>query len=229
MLNRKNPSTLYLAVICMLGIGAYTALHQVYFDASAKTVVLYALIGSILLVNKYPIPLPPDGNSISMDSAIFLASIFLYGLGDTLDILFMFALIFTLLQWKIKWWKHLFNFSLYSIMIISAYYTFIFTGGEIGDIHSANIIPYVAALTVYFILNTTLVSTYFFLAQKESLLNVISGFLKDKTFQVSYFIIFLLSLVLAILMQHEHIFGLFLFVSIALLLSVAFNQHFQNL
>lgn len=225
----KNPANLYLILVTVIGIAAYTALHQVNFDASAKTVVLYALIGAILLVDQYPIPLPPDGNSISMDSAIFLAAIFLYGLGDTLDVLFMFALIFAAIQWKIKWWKHLFNFSLYSIMIISAYYTFVLFGGEVGDVNSANIVPYIASLTVYFILNTTLVSTYFFLAQKESLLNVLSGFLKDKTFQVSYFIIFLLSLVLAILMQHENIFGLFLFVSIALLLSVAFNQHFQNL
>lgn len=225
----KNPSTLYLGAISLLGIVIFTALHQVHFDASAKTVILYALMGAILLVNKYPIPLPPDGNSISMDSAIFLAAIFLYGLGDTLDILFIYSLIFAAIQWKIKWWKHLFNFSLYSIMIISAYYTFVLFGGEVGDVNSANIVPYIASLTVYFILNTTLVSTYFFLAQKESLLNVLSGFLKDKTFQVSYFIIFLLSLVLAILMQHENIFGLFLFVSIALLLSVAFNQHFQNL
>ncbi|MBT2661735.1 diguanylate cyclase [Bacillus sp. ISL-45] len=224
-----NASNLYLILISLIGIFGFVALHQVHFDASSKTVLIYALIGAVLLVDKYPIPLPPDGNSISMDSAIFLAAIFLYGLGDTLDILFMFALIFTVIQWKIKWWKHVFNFSIYSIMIISAYYAFLLFGGEVGDINSSNIIPYIAALTVYFILNTTLVSTYFFLAQKESLLNVFGGFLRDRTFKVSYFIIFLLSLVLAILMQHENIFGLFLFVSIALLLSVAFNQHFQNL
>ncbi|MCM3574165.1 diguanylate cyclase [Mesobacillus subterraneus] len=225
----KNPSTIYLIIISLIGISTFTALHQVYFDASAKTVVLYALIGAIVLVNKYPIPLPPDGNSISMDSAIFLGALFLYGLGDTLDVLFIYTLIFAGIQWKIKWWKHVFNFSIYSIMTIAAHFAFLFFGGEVGDINSSNIIPYIASLTVYFILNTTLVSTYFFLAQKESLLNVFGGFLRDRTFQASYFIIFLLSLVLAILMQHEHIFGLFLFVSIALLLSVAFNQHFQDL
>jgi diguanylate cyclase (GGDEF)-like protein/putative nucleotidyltransferase with HDIG domain len=55
----------------------------------------------------------------------------------------------------------------------------------------------------------------------------LSGIVKDKTFLVSYLSTLLLSIVLGILLQVNAILGLVLFACIAILLSVAFNEHFR--
>ncbi|MGG3467491.1 diguanylate cyclase [Neobacillus pocheonensis] len=163
-----------------------------------------------------------------MDSAIYLASIFLYGLNQTLEVLLINSLIYTIIKWKTAWWKHLFNFSIYSIMIILANYLFIFSNGNVDDdIHAKNLLPYLVSLTTYFILNTILISFYFFLQQTESSIQLMRGIVKDKTFLVSYLSTLLLSIVLGILLKEDTKLGLVLFVCIAILLSVAFNEHFR--
>ncbi|MEW9053014.1 MAG: diguanylate cyclase [Neobacillus sp.] len=225
MARMKRPENLYLFVITILG----TIMFGVHIDFTntPDMYVAFALVAAILLLNHYTIPIPPEGNSISMDSAIYLASIFLFGLGFTLEVLLINSLIYFMYKWKIAWWKHLFNFSIYSIMIVAANYLFTLTGGIVGEMNTNNLLPYILSLSAYFILNTVLISLYFFLQQTESSIKLMSGIIKDKTFIVSYLSTLLLSIVLGIILEGHPIFGLFLFVCIAILLSLAFNQHFQ--
>jgi diguanylate cyclase (GGDEF)-like protein len=225
MARMKRPENLYLFVITILGMIMFGV--HIDFTNTPEMYVAFALVGAILLLNHYTIPIPPEGNSISMDSAIYLASIFLFGLGFTLEVLLLNSLIYFIYKWKIAWWKHLFNFSIYSIMMVAANYLFILTGGIVGEMNTNNLLPYILSLSAYFILNTVLISLYFFLQQTESSIKLMSGIIKDKTFIVSYLSTLLLSIVLGIILEGHPIFGLFLFVCIAILLSVAFNQHFQ--
>ena len=223
----KQPANLYLVIVSLLGSLGFLLQKPYEFHDTSKLIISLTLVGAILLLNHYTIPIPPDGNSISMDSAIYLASIYLYGLKFTLVVLLINSVIYAIYKRKIAWWKHLFNFSIYSIMMIFSYCLFDFTHGNIGNINTGYLFPYILSLSSYFILNTILISLYFLLQQKESALNLMSGIVKDKTFLVSYLSTLLLSLVLGILIQSSPILGLVMFVCIAILLSVAFNQHFQ--
>jgi diguanylate cyclase (GGDEF)-like protein len=223
----KQPADLYLLIVSLLGSMGFLLLKPFDFLDTSKLFITLTFVGAILLLNHYTIPIPPDGNSISMDSAIYLASIFLFGLNFTLEVLLINSLIYAIYKRKIVWWKHLFNFSIYSIMMILSYYLFIFSSGIVGDINTDNLLPYILSLSAYFILNTILISLYFLLQQTESSIKLMSGIVKDKTFLVSYLSTLLLSLVLGILIQVIPILGLVLFVCISILLSVAFNEHFR--
>ncbi|KIL45302.1 HD family phosphohydrolase [Jeotgalibacillus soli] len=205
----------------------FVLFHKFDFHSASETVMTYAMIGSVLLLTHYTFQIPPEKNALSMDSAIYLASLYVFGLELTLNVLFFTSIIYALYQWKITRWKHFFNFSIYSIMIISCYFLFIFSGGEIGTINSENLLPYFLSLSLYFAINSVLIGMYFILSHSEDLVSVFKGIYKDKTLLISYTSTLLLSLVTGVLIQEEGIFGLFLFVCIALLLSIAFNQHFQ--
>ncbi|NIK14475.1 hypothetical protein BDD39_000985 [Saccharococcus thermophilus] len=134
---------LYIWLIIWLGIAVYL-LHAKLPAASLDNwVLIYVLTSSVLLVNHFLVYLPPEGNSISMDSAIYLACLFTFGLRITLIILLLASFIYALYKRKIELWKHLFNFSMYSLMIIGSYYTFLVIGGKIGVINIYDIFPYV--------------------------------------------------------------------------------------
>lgn len=228
MLVTNKPFSMYILGVSFFGFLSFIFLHQFHFSATSEMVIKYVLIGAVLLLNHYTIPIPPESNSLSMDSAVYLASIFLFGLDLTLSVLFFNALIYAIYKWKIAWWKHLFNFSIYALMIISAYYVFIFSGGEIGKIQTTSLLPYVLSLTMYFIVNTILISFYFLFSESgNSLIKILGSTIKDKMFVVSYSSTLLLSLVLGSLIEQAGFFGLFLFVCVAMLLSIAFNQNFQ--
>ncbi|WP_335452806.1 bifunctional diguanylate cyclase/phosphohydrolase [Neobacillus drentensis] len=156
-----------------------------------------------------------------------MASIFLFGLSFTLDILIINSIIYAVYQKKVAWWKHLFNFAIYCMMVTFSYHLFILLGGRVGEIFTNNLFPYILSLSSYFILNILFIGIYFFLLHKDKITNIFSGMLKDKSFLVSYLTTLLMSIVFGILIFSKNMFGLFLFVCIAILLSVAFNQHFR--
>lgn len=225
----KQTSNIYLLLVTFIGTAAFFVMNEFLLEPNSQMVMIFALFGSVIILNIYRIPIPPNGNCISMDSAVFLAGLYLFGLELTLNVLFYYSIVFALYERKLSWWKHLSNFSIYSIMIISSYFVFIFSGGVVGHIDPTHISPYVLSLTVYFVLNTLLMMIYFLLAvEGEDLKGLFSQLIKDKTFIVSYSNIFLLSFVLGALLEHAGLFGLFLFVSICTMLSMAFIQHFEN-
>jgi diguanylate cyclase (GGDEF)-like protein/putative nucleotidyltransferase with HDIG domain len=222
-----KPAILYLMVVSIIGCFLFLISNTFNFNSTYETVIKFSFIGAILLLNHYTIPIPPEGNSTSMDSSIYMASIFLFGLSFTLDILIINSLIYAVYQRKIAWWKHLFNFSIYCLMVNFSYHLFILFGGRVGEILTTNLFPYFFSLSTYFILNILLIGIYFFLLKRENITNIFSRMLQDKSFLVSYLTTLLMSIVFGILIFSKSIFGLFLFVCIAILLSVAFNQHFR--
>ncbi|MFC4323404.1 diguanylate cyclase [Litchfieldia salsa] len=190
-------------------------------------VIIFALVGSLALLNYFTIYIPPRDNIISMDSAIYLASLYLFGMELTLYVLITISLIFFFYQQKISWYNQIFNFSIYIIMINVAYELFLFSGGTIGQINTDNLFPYIISLASYFIVNIFLVILYFILEGSNTIENILRRISSDKTFLASYFTTMLLAIILGILLDYEKFFGLFLFVCIAMLLSFAFDEHYK--
>ncbi|MGM0837583.1 MAG: bifunctional diguanylate cyclase/phosphohydrolase [Bacillota bacterium] len=221
---------LYVTTISLIGVISFFSFLSFSPISLTKWVIIYSLVGALLLVLHFIIYLPPKGNAISMDSAIYLASLFVYGIETTLIILLIGNFIFALINYKIIWWKHLFNFSLYSIMIICAYYSFISFDGAIGTVSLGTISPYILSLTVYFSLNVLLIWPYFFLGDPKPVRNIFNSLIKKGILIesiISYASILTLSLVLTILLKEEHFFGLFLFTILSVLLALAFSKFFD--
>lgn len=84
---------------------------------------------------------------------------------------------------------------------------------------------YLLAMTAYFTVNVIALGIYFMLLIKKSLFQVIHGFVKETI--TAYISTLLLSLMLTMMFETHFYFGLFLFLIIAVLLSVSFKQLFR--
>ncbi|MGM0902891.1 MAG: GGDEF domain-containing protein [Bacillota bacterium] len=160
-----------------------------------------------------------------MDSAIFLASLFLFGFNITLLVLFFNSIIIAFTQKDSAWWKHVLNFSNYTLMIVLAYYSFIFTGGEIGSGSLTTLSPYIVSLTTYLLTNILLVAVFFLLSESNRIVPILKGMFKDTI--TTYVCTLFLSMILVILIHAQSFFGLFLFSCITLLLAQTFRQNFK--
>lgn len=195
--------------------------------ALSNWVLIYTFIGAILLLNYFKIILPFTGNALSMDSAIYLACIFLFGINFTLIILLLSSIVYFFIRLDFAWWKHLFNTAIYSIMIISAYHLFLLTGGQVGEIDITQLWSYFISLTVYFSLNVLIMSILYLLSSKLSYNTVFKTIFSEdglKEAFTGYICTLVLSLVLTILLQTEPIFGMFLFMSLSITFSFAFSK-----
>lgn len=222
------PSNLYLMGLSITGLIIYilnTRWTLLISLTTSEWVLLYSLAGSVLLLNHVLFRLPPEGNALSMDSALYLACIFSFGLEISLYALFFSAVIYALYARTVAWWKHFVNFSSYSLMITGAYYTFIQTGGQVGLMDTNAIYPYLLAMTVYFVVNMVSFGLYFMILTKGNLLRVIQGIVKETI--MAYLSTLLLSLMLTMMFQVQFYVGLFLFLIIAVLLSVSFKKLFE--
>ncbi|XJZ27010.1 diguanylate cyclase [Bacillota bacterium Lsc_1132] len=221
----KNPSNTYLFFVSLFGIFVFISLSNFGSYSTDNWITIFSITGAILLLNYFLIEIPPKGNRLSLDSSIFLAALFLFGLELTLAILLLFTIIFALIRRNTAWWKHIFNFAMYTLMIVSAYYVFIFTGGTIGYVRITNLFPSILSLSMYFVANVVLIGLYFLLSASESLINIFKGFITEPI--STYCSTLLLSLVLEILISSQKMLGLVLFICISILLSLAFKQHFN--
>ncbi|MDL4840448.1 bifunctional diguanylate cyclase/phosphohydrolase [Aquibacillus rhizosphaerae] len=219
---KKN---IYVTCVSILGIVMFLLHGDFSFVSLSEWVLGFALIGATLILIHFQIQLPPEGNFLSMDSAIYLACIFVFGIKVTLVVLFFSSLVNFFYERETKWWKHIFNFSTYTLMIIGGGYTFILTGGSIGVIHQELLFSYLLAMVPYFLVNVILIGFFFWIAKKQSLLTVFKGMIAGTV--ETYISTLLLSLVLGFLLQSSPFFGLALFVGIAVLLSFIFRQHFK--
>ncbi|WP_414842606.1 diguanylate cyclase [Geobacillus thermoleovorans] len=188
-------------------------------------VLVYILTGSVVLLNLFPIILPPKANSFSMDSAVYLATLFLYGLNFTLQVLFIFSLIELYRNQRMSAWRHLFNFSMYCLMISGAYYSFLFFDGNIGKINVHHLLPYLISLLVYFSINVLLIFLFFYFIGQIFKGALELGVLKEAC--VGYSVTLLLSMVLAILLSEEKYFGLSLFIILVTILSIVFKKFLE--
>lgn len=227
--NSNRISNMYLIFISVLGIGIFILHADLPTYSLVEWVMFYSLVGALLLLYHFIIPLPPKGNSISMDSAIYLAVLFLYGVETTLHLLFLCTIIFSFQNRHIIWWKHLFNFSIYSVMIISAHYSFLWSGG-IQNSENSSMLSFTVSLTVYFLLNVLLIWVYFILSQSHSIKDILHSFWSKGVViesLISYGSTLILSIILTILLKEEQFFGLCLFTILSVLLSFAFRKFFE--
>lgn len=225
----RNRQNIYMVFICVLSLFLLFLHFPFQVGELSNWVLIYTFIGAILLLNHFSVILP-SGNFLSMDSALYLACIFLYGINVPLLALILSSFVFFFIRFKMEWWKHLFNFSNYSIMIVSTYYMFIASGGKVGNIDVTNLWPYTISLTVYFLLNLVLMWLYLFLASKLSIRNVFQKLTKKddvKEAFLSYLCTLVLSLVMTIVIHEQPIFGIFLFISLSITLSLAFSKVFS--
>lgn len=217
----KTNLKLYLTAISSIGLTVFFIKSNFRTQSLEDWVFIYIMSGSVILLNKFLITLPPKDNSFSMDSAIFLAILFLYDIDLALNVLFISCFVEFVYKRKMLWWKHLFNFSMYSIMIVGAYYSFVFFGGRIGEVDVYNLFPYMVSLVAYFLINIGLMFLLFvFLGSKFETFNM--GVLLESF--VGYLVTLLLSLVLAILLYEQRYFGLFLFTVLVVILSIILRK-----
>ncbi|WP_332628556.1 diguanylate cyclase [Halalkalibacter flavus] len=223
----KQKANIYVIFLSILGIALFSLYGNMTFDAYTPILwtLMACLVTVLVLCRHFTILLPPKGNALSMDSAIYLACIFAFSLEFTLLILFVSSIIGALYQVKILWWKHIFNFATFSIMIVSAYSVFVLMGGQAGVISPELIHSYIFALVVYMLLNVFCIGMYFYLLDAASLLANVLGVIKESI--SSYISILILSLLLGILLLHQPFYGLFLFSCLLLVLSYAFKMHFK--
>jgi diguanylate cyclase (GGDEF)-like protein len=218
------PTHMYVMGVCVLGFLCFFLLTNYSLPTLDGWLMLYALVGSILLLNHFMIHLPPENNNLSMDSSVFLACIFIFGLEKSLDVLLLSSIIFALYKRSTELWKHCFNFSIYCLSIAGAYYSFLSSGGKTGNLDTQHIYPYFLGLSVYFIINVMSFGTYYLIALRGNLFHVLHGILKETI--AAYLSTLLFSLVLCILLKSHFYFGLFLFLGITVLLSITFKQLF---
>lgn len=226
LFNRLKSSHLLAFFITFVGVSVFLYNHRWDFVnySTIDWIWIYAMLGACLLLEYFTFQLPPEGNKQSMDSSVYLASLFVYGTSFTLSILLLSFVISAIYERSVSWWKHLVNFSIYALMITGAAAVFESLGGQQGPIQNENMLAYVVTLTVYFAINVGLVGFYYYLLYKGSLYETLKGFLKDTL--LVYLSTLILSLVLSILIMYNGVFGLALFIGLSMMLSYSYRQLF---
>jgi diguanylate cyclase (GGDEF)-like protein/putative nucleotidyltransferase with HDIG domain len=223
----RQPGHTFALLVCLGGATLFITVNQLsfYLYSLSEWVMIYAMVAAVVILEHFMFQLPPEGNRQSMDSSVYLAALFAYGVDFSLTVLVIGTVILMLYKREVKWWKHLLNFSIYTLMISSANLVYYLFGGDIGAFNIQNLHVYILSLAVYFMINCLLVGVYYFLLYKGKLYQIIKTILTDAIF--AYFSTLLLSLVLVILIINNQMFGLFLFLAVGMLLSHGFRQLFK--
>jgi diguanylate cyclase (GGDEF)-like protein len=217
---------MYVVLLSCTGIGIFLYMNKwSYLHLSSdEWVMVYTMLGAALILDYFTFQIPPKGNQQSMDSSVYLACIFMFGGAFSLSVLLPVSLILLIKDRKLTWWKHIVNFSIYSLMIAGAAYVFTWTGGIPGALDGYNLLPYFAALAAYFIINTITLGLFFHFSTKDALQQMKRVFVTESL--LVYLCTLILALVLTILVVHNGVLGLLLYLSLSILLSHAFKQLF---
>jgi signal transduction histidine kinase len=219
----------YILLIILITIGIFFSHLYAYSTIRVDWILFLAIAGGIIISDYYTIPKPPKGIlAFSMDTALYIAALITFGIEVSLLLLFVSSGVFGIIRnlTKVQWWKHIFNSSIYSIMMTTSYYTYLKLGGEVGSVNLEQIASFLAALVSYFLVNFILLIPYYYLAASDQLMTVIKGFLKETL--AIYLITLASSYILIILFNDKHpIFGLFIFIFIIILLSVVFKNNLR--
>ncbi|TCZ76334.1 diguanylate cyclase [Paenibacillus albiflavus] len=219
------PSNVYLVLLSIFGLIIFTLNFRLETHTSSQWVTLYSLTGAVVLLNHFLFKLPPQGNAQSMDSAIYLACIFSFGMQLSFEVLLLSSIIYMMYERSIHISKHIGNFAIYSLMIIGTYEIFLLTGGSIGALDTKTIYPYIIALVVYFAINVVALGIFHFIAVKGNLFELLDGMRKEIV--TSFISTLLFSFLLTMLFDKYFYFGLFVFLVVAVLLSFSFRKLFQ--
>lgn len=217
---------MYVVLLSCTGIGIFLYMNKLSYLhlSSDEWVMVYTMLGAALILDYFTFQIPPKGNQQSMDSSVYLACIFMFGGAFSLSVLLPVSLILLIKDRKLAWWKHIVNFSIYSLMIAGAAYVFTWTGGIPGALDGYNLLPYFAALAAYFIINTITLGLFFHFSTKDALQQMKRVFVTESL--LVYLCTLILALVLTILVVHNGVLGLLLYLSLSILLSHAFKQLF---
>ncbi|MCT8137707.1 sensor histidine kinase [Anaerobacillus sp. CMMVII] len=217
---------LFIFIVSLIGCSLFV-LHNNYLLNVNDWLLFSLLTIAIILLNKYTILLPHKGNSLCMDTAIYIAVLFIFGLEMTLSLLFFSNLLFAIFNRRTVWWKHVFNFSMLTIMVTCSYYVFIISGGLIGSINLASTLFYVLSLVVYFSINILAISLFFLLSNPSlgSLLVVLKEVAQESI--GNYIVTLASAFVLAIIFENNPLFGTFIFTFVIILSSLAFIKYFH--
>lgn len=226
LIHKADRSSVYTILLCCAGIGGFLYMNRwSYFHLSMDDwVMVYTMLGAALILDYFTFQIPPKGNQQSMDSSVYLACIFMFGGAFSLSVLLPVSLILLIKDRKLAWWKHIINFSIYVLMIAGAAAVFAFTGGKPGLLDGYNLFPYIAALAAYFIINTFTLGLFFHFTTKDALQQMKRAFVTESL--LVYLCTLILALVLTILVSHNGVLGLLLYLSLSILLSHAFKQLF---
>ncbi|WP_315794300.1 diguanylate cyclase [Paenibacillus sp. BIC5C1] len=226
LIHRADRSSMYVVLLSCTGIGIFLYMNKwSYLHLSSdEWVMVYTMLGAALILDYFTFQIPPKGNQQSMDSSVYLACIFMFGGAFSLSVLLPVSLILLIKDRKLTWWKHIVNFSIYSLMIAGAAYVFTWTGGIPGALDGYNLLPYFAALAAYFIINTITLGLFFHFSTKDALQQMKRVFVTESL--LVYLCTLILALVLTILVVHNGVLGLLLYLSLSILLSHAFKQLF---
>lgn len=226
-IKKVDISQWYIAVLCLAGMITFSQYNGgAFFSYSPEEwVTLYIMLGATLILNSLTFRLPPEGNVMSFDSSIYLACIFIYGGEMALSVLLFSFLCYLIYKRNVPWWKQLTNFTLYSLMISLSDTVYESLGGTRGSVDDQNLPVYMISLAVYFSVNTIGMFMYYYLLYRKDLYNTLKGFVKET--MLVYLCMLILSLVLTVLIVHNGVLGLILFLGLAILLSHAFRQLFN--
>ncbi|KIL39927.1 HD family phosphohydrolase [Gordoniibacillus kamchatkensis] len=214
---------IYISLVSLLGIGVFLSFFRFHVESYSDWVLIYALTGVLLLLNYFTFRIPPEGNIQSMDSAVYLAIIYTFGLQVALWALFLNSIVSIFMRRKkYVWWAHFFNFSDYTLMICFASYVFASFGGKTGAIDQTLIIAYFASMIAYFLVNIAVIAIFHIITTQNSLVQILKEMFKDAV--IAYSSTLLLSLVLSILLTNNRYFGLTLITGICVLLSLGFRE-----
>ncbi|KGP80135.1 HD family phosphohydrolase [Paenibacillus sp. MAEPY2] len=225
-MHKADRSSMYVVLLSCTGIGIFLYMNKLSYLhlSSDEWVMVYTMLGAALILDYFTFQIPPKGNQQSMDSSVYLACIFMFGGAFSLSVLLPVSLILLIKDRKLAWWKHIVNFSIYSLMIAGAAYVFTWTGGIPGALDGYNLLPYFAALAAYFIINTITLGLFFHFSTKDALQQMKRVFVTESL--LVYLCTLILALVLTILVVHNGVLGLLLYLSLSILLSHAFKQLF---
>ncbi|MED0658322.1 histidine kinase dimerization/phospho-acceptor domain-containing protein, partial [Anoxybacillus ayderensis] len=221
----KRLYTWYVALISIMGCALFLYIRP-FEHVEQQWLLLLLLSFSTTLLSIYIVHLPPKGNAFSLDSTIYLATIFVYGLETSLMVLLLSMIpTYFFHEKKMEWWKHVCNFAMYTCMIVGAYYSFLMFGGESGSFSLHDLGAYFVSLVVYSFINILLMIGFFSFSPSFSFRNMLIGIVNE--WLSTYGVTLLASLILvSLLLLHEY-FGILLFASIGFLLSLTFRQYGQ--
>ena len=219
-----KSTDIYIIIVSIIGCSLFLLLYDLAFDFSLnKIVVILLLSTSIFLLFHYSIILPPSGNSLTLASTIYLASIFVFGLNMTLELLFISSLLHVLINRKTIFRRKLFNFSMYAIMISGAHSVFHLTGGIVGEIQLNQILPYMLTIASYSALNISIIALYFLVAGSD-LFRITKESMKETLFH--YLVTLGLALILAMLLETNTILGIIVFTLLLVTITIVFRKYF---
>ncbi|OSX53311.1 two-component system sensor histidine kinase NtrB [Anoxybacillus ayderensis] len=221
----KRLFAIYVTLISLLGCALFLYTWP-FSDVNVQNewFLLLLFAGAAVLLSRYTIYLPPNGNAFTLESSVYLALLFTHGLHFSLIILLISS--FVMYFWyprKTSWFNHVFNFSVYTMMICGSYYAYIVFGGVVGKVSIYDFGAYIASFAAFFVLNVLLMTIYFSLRSSTEFRLILLNTIKELIY--IYMVELTASLILAILFVFDTIFGLLLYMFIMLLLSAVFRQY----